>query len=133
MSSSTRSDGKYNRQAQYFLCSVKDRNLLEFLGTLKQEKRRHAEPKADHITALGVNQRHKKSPVDLDELFYFLNSYNKMEEGGTYYLRRLRKIIMEQIEKDYEEMGKTVKDLSMSYMDKQDNFWDEVYKNGVDI
>ena len=56
MSSSTRSDGKYNRQAQYFLCSVKDRNLLEFLGTLKREKRRHAEPKADHITALGVNQ-----------------------------------------------------------------------------
>ena len=133
MSSSTRSDGKYNRQAQYFLCSVKDRNLLEFLGTLKQEKRRHAEPKADHITALGVNQRHKKSSIDLDELFYFLNAYNEMEEGGTYYLRRLKKIIMEQIEKDYEEMGKTVKDLSMSYMDKQDNFWDEVYKNGVDI
>ena len=133
MSSSTRSDGKYNRQAQYFLCSVKDRNLLEFLGTLKQEKRRHAEPKADHITALGVNQRHKQSPVDLDELFYFLNSYNEMEEGGTYYLRRLKKIIMEQIEKDYEEMGKTVKDLRDSYFDKQDNFWDEVYKNGVDL
>ena len=133
MSSSTRSDGKYNRQAQYFLCSVKDRNLLEFLGTLKQEKRRHAEPKADHITALGVNQRHTKSPVDLDELFYFLNAYNEMESGGTYYLRRLKKIIMEQIEKDYEEMGKTVKDLRDSYFDKQDNFWDEVYKNGVDI
>tara|TARA_Y200000002_G_scaffold237654_1_gene196368 strand:+ start:130 stop:531 length:402 start_codon:yes stop_codon:yes gene_type:complete len=133
MPSSPRSDGKYNRQAQYFLCSVKDRNLLEFLGTLKQEKRRHAEPKADHITALGVNQRHTKSPVDLDELFYFLNSYNEMEEGGTYYLRRLKKIIMEQIEKDYEEMGKTVKDLRNSYFDKQDNFWDEVYKNGVDL
>ena len=98
---STRSDGKYNRQAQYFLCSVKDRNLLEFLGTLKREKRRHAEPKADHITALGVNQRHTKSPVDLDELFFFLNSYNEMESGGTFYLRRLKKIIMEQIEKDY--------------------------------
>ena len=133
MPSSPRSDGKYNRQAQYFLCSVKDRNLLEFLGTLKQEKRRHAEPKADHITALGVNQRHTKSPVDLDELFYFLNSYNEMESGGTYYLRRLKKIIMEQIEKDYEEMGKTVKDLRNSYFDKQDNFWDEVYKNGVDL
>ena len=107
--------------------------MPEFLATLKREKRRHAEPKADHITALGVNQRHKKSPIDLDELFYFLNAYNKMEEGGTFYLRRLKKIIMEQIEKDYEEMGKTVKDLSMSYLDKQDNFWDEVYKNGVDL
>ena len=130
---STRSDGKYNRQAQYFLCSVKDRNLPEFLSTLKREKRRHAEPKAAHITALGENQRHKQSPVDLDELFYFLNAYNEMEEGGTFYLRRLKKIIMEQIERDYEEMGKTVKDLSMSYLDKQDNFWDEVYKNGVDL
>ena len=40
---------------------------------------------------------------------------------------------MEQIEKDYEEMGKTVKELRDSYFDKQDNFWDEVYKNGVDI
>ena len=89
MSSSTRSDGKYNRQAQYFLCSVKDRNLLEFLGTLKQEKRRHAEPKADHITALGVNQRHKKSPIDLDELFYFYNGNNERDEAGTFYLRRL--------------------------------------------
>ena len=133
MSSSPRSDGKYNLQAQYFLCSVKDRNLLEFLASLKREKRRHSEPKADHITALGVNQRHKKSPIDLDELFYFLNSYNEMEEGGTYYLRRLKKIIMEQLEKDYEEMGKTVKDLRESYFDKQDNFWDEVYKTGVDI
>ena len=107
--------------------------MTEFLDALKREKRRHAEPKADHITALGVNQRHKKSPVDLDELFYFLNAYNEMEESGTFYLRRLKKIIMEQIEKDYEEMGKTVKDLSMSYLDKQDNFWDEVYKTGVDI
>ena len=127
MSSSTRSDGKYNRQAQYFLCSVKDRNLLEFLGTLKQEKRRHAEPKADHITALGVNQRHTKSPVDLDELFYFLNSYYEMEEGGTFYLRRLKKIIMEQIEKDHEEMGMTLKDVELSYMDKQYEMYEDVY------
>ncbi len=30
-------------------------------------------------------------------------------------------------------MVKTVKYLSMSYLDKQDNFWDEVYKTGVNI
>ena len=45
-----------------------------------------------------------------------------MEEGGTFYLRRLKKIIMEQIERDYEEMGKTVKDLSMSYLKKKINY-----------
>ena len=38
MSSSPRSDGKYNRQAQYFLCSVKDRNLLEFLASPEGSK-----------------------------------------------------------------------------------------------
>ena len=134
MPSSPRSDGKYNHQAEYFLCSVKQRNLPEFLDALKQEKRRHAEPKADNITALGVNQRHKKnSIIDMDELFYFLNAYNEMEEGGTFYLRRIKKLIMEQIEKDYEEMGKTIKDLTMSYLDKQDELWDERDKLGVKI
>ena len=134
MPSSPRSDGKYNHKAEYFLCSVKQRNLPEFLDALKQEKRRHAEPKADHITALGVNQRHKKnSIIDMDELFYFLNAYNEMEEGGTFYLRRIKKLIMEQIEKDYEEMGKTIKDLTMSYLDKQNELWDERDKLGVKI
>ena len=53
-------DGKYNHKAEYFLCSVKQRNLPEFLDALKKEKRRRAEPKANHITALGANERHKK-------------------------------------------------------------------------
>ncbi len=43
-----------------------------------------------------------------------------MESGGTFYLRRLKKIIMEQIEKDYKEMGMTMRDLKISYYDKQD-------------
>ena len=128
MPSSPRSDGKYNHQAEYFLCSVKQRNLPEFLDALKQEKRRHAEPKADHITALGANERHKKTfRIDLDELFYFINSYNSLEDGGYFYLNRLKKIIMEQIEKDYDEMGMTIKDLTMSYMDKQDEMYEDVY------
>ena len=40
---------------------------------------------------------------------------------------------MEQIEKDYEEMGKTIKDLTMSQLDKQDELWDERDKLGVKI
>ena len=120
MPRSNRTDGKYNRKAYYFLVSVKERNMREFLETLEREKRRHAEPKADSITALGSNQKHLSSQVDMEELFYFLNSYNSMESGGTFYLRRLKKIIMEQIEKDYKEMGITMKDLKISYYDKQD-------------
>ena len=34
---------------------------------------------------------------------------------------------MEHIEKDYEEMGMTIKDLTMSYMDKQDETYEDVY------
>ena len=120
MPRSNRTDGKYNRKADYFLVSVKERNMREFLETLEREKRRHAEPKADSITALGSNQKHLGSKVDMEELFYFLNSYNSMESGGTFYLRRLKKIIMEQIEKDYKEMGITMRDLKISYYDKQD-------------
>ena len=32
---------------------------------------------------------------------------------------------MERIEKDYEAMGKTIKDLTFFYMDKQGEFWDD--------
>ena len=120
MPRSNRTDGKYNRKADYFLVSVKERNMREFLETLEREKRRHAEPKADSITALGSNQKHLGSQVDMEELFYFLNSYNSIESGGTFYLRRLKKIIMEQIEKDYKEMGMTMRDLKISYYEKQD-------------
>ena len=127
MPRSNRTDGKYNRKADYFLVSVKERNMREFLETLEREKRRHAEPKADSITALGSNQKHLGSQVDMEELFYFLNSYNSMESGGTFYLRRLKKIIMEQIEKDYKEMGMTMRDLKISYYDKQDEMDDKIY------
>ena len=127
MPRTNRTYGKYNRKADYFLVSVKERNMREFLETLEREKRRHAEPKADSITALGSNQKHLGSQVDMEELFYFLNSYNSMESGGTFYLRRLKKIIMEQIEKDYKEMGMTMRDLKISYYDKQDEMDDKIY------
>ena len=120
-----RSDGKYNHQAEYFLCSVKQRNMTEFLDALKKEKRRHAESKADLITALGLNQLHKKGKVvDLAELFYCLNSYNSIstEQGGYFYLNRLKKIIMEQIEKDYQEMELPMPD-SDSFLELQDKTW----------
>ena len=32
---------------------------------------------------------------------------------------------MEQIDKDYEEIGMTLKDLELSYLEKQDKLWDE--------
>ena len=123
MPRSNRTDGKYNRKANYFLVSVKERNIREFMETLEREKRKHAKS----ITALGPNQKHLGFQVDMEELFYFLNSYNSMESGGTFYLRRLKKIIMEQIEKDYKEMGITMRDLKNSYYGKQDEIDHKIY------
>ena len=40
---------------------------------------------------------------------------------------------MEQIEKDYEAMGKTIKDLTFSYMDKRGELWDDRKKKGRKI
>ena len=53
MSFSERTDGKYNRKSEYFLVSVKERNMDEFIATLQKDKRRYAEPKADEVLALG--------------------------------------------------------------------------------
>ena len=119
MSRSNRTDGKYNRKANYFLVSVKERNMREFMETLERDKRRHSEPKVDSITALGSNKKHLSSIVDMEQLFYLLNSYNSMDEGRIFYLRRLEKMIMEQVEKDYKEMGIKMNNLTLSFIDKQ--------------
>ena len=37
---------------------------------------------------------------------------------------------MERIEKFYEEIGKIIKDLTFSYVDKQGGLWDDRKKNG---
>ena len=38
---------------------------------------------------------------------------------------------MEQIEQDYQEMGKKIKKLTFSYMDKQGELWDDRKMNGI--
>ena len=39
MTYSNRTDGKYNRKAEYFLVSVKERNMLKFLEIVEREKK----------------------------------------------------------------------------------------------
>ena len=121
MSFSERTDGKYNRKSEYFLVSVKERNMDEFIATLQKDKRRHAESKADEVLALGPNQRHKNKNINLGELFYLINSYNSLGASSYFYLNRLKKIILDQIDEDYLEMGKTKPDLSA-----MDNLWDVI-------
>ena len=97
-----RTDGKYNRQSQYFLVSVKERNMDEFLDTLKKERKRHAEPKADRIIPLG---RHKnesfESAYDFAKMFYDLNNLNQ-EAGGKYHIKRIKDFIKSEMDEYYE-------------------------------
>ena len=50
-----------------------------------------------------------------------------MKSGETLYLSGLKKITIEQIEKDFEEMGMTIKELTISYLDKQIEMDDKIY------
>ena len=127
MPRSKRTDGKYNRQAQYFLISVKERNMDEFLDTLKKERRRHAEPKADRIIPLG---RHKNKSFDdaygFAKMFYDLNNLNQLY-GGGYHIRRIKEFINAEMDVCYEssEIPKTD---TCDFYDAIDDVWDFVDK-----
>ena len=72
---SNRTDGKYNRKAEYYLMSVKQRNEVEFRDSLKKEKRRHAEDKVDSLIPLGLHN--DSEYFDTAELLYLLNCASK--------------------------------------------------------
>tara|TARA_B100000131_G_C17590676_1_gene399034 strand:+ start:95 stop:517 length:423 start_codon:yes stop_codon:yes gene_type:complete len=127
MSYSKRTDGKYNWQAQYFLISVKERNMDEFLDTLKKERKRHAEPKADRIIPLG---RHKnesfEAAYDFAKMFYDLNNLNQ-EAGGTYHIKRIKEFIKSEMD-EYYEGSEIPKPDTNDFYDDIDEVWKIVDK-----
>tara|TARA_B100000886_G_scaffold222614_1_gene154845 strand:+ start:66 stop:488 length:423 start_codon:yes stop_codon:yes gene_type:complete len=122
-----RTDGKYNRQAQYFLISVKERNMDEFLDTLKKERKRHAEPKADRIIPLG---RHKnesfEAAYDFAKIFYDLNNLNQ-EASGKYHIKRIKDFIKSEMDEYYESSEIPKRDITDFY-DAIDEVWEIIDK-----
>ena len=45
----------HNRTSDYYLVSVKQRLEVEFRNSLKREKKRHAEPKAQRVIPFGIH------------------------------------------------------------------------------
>ena len=60
----------------------------------------------------------------------FQGSWKYPLKNSRFSLRILKKITMERIEKYYEEIGKIIKDLTFSYVDKQGELWDDKKKIG---
>ena len=122
-----RKDGKYNRQAQYFLISVKERNMDEFLDTLKKERKRHLEPKAESIIPLG---RHKnesfETAYDFAKMFYDLNNLNQ-EVGGKYHIKRIKDFIKSEMD-EYYEGSEMPKPDTNDFYDDIDEVWKIVDK-----
>ena len=70
----------------------------------------------------------KKNSYDIDDDLIDLDiSALKSSQSRRY---KKPENIVEQIEKDYKAMGKTIKNLTLSYMDKQGELWDAKKKNG---
>ena len=122
-----RTEGIYKRQAQYFLISVKERNIDEFLDTLKKERKRNAEPKADRIIPLG---RHKnesfESAYDFAKMFYDLNNLNQ-EAGGKYHIKRIKDFIKSEMD-EYYEGSNIPKPDTVDFYDAIDKVWEIVDK-----
>ena len=100
---SNRTDGKYNRKAEYYLMSVKQRNEVEFRDSLKREKRRHAEDKVDSLIPLGLHN--DSEYFDTAELLYLLNCASK--DLGKIFIDGIKN----QIKEKYDEYELPVPDL----------------------
>ena len=65
----------------------------------------------------------RKTTYDIDDDLIDSN-INALKSPQSRRYKKLENIV-EQIEKDYEAMGKTIKNLTFSYMDKQGELWDD--------
>ena len=83
----------HNRTSEYYLVSVKQRLEVEFRNSLKREKKRHAEPKAQRvIPPLGI---HKDGGADgsweLEELLYLVKC--STESLGSKFKKEVKKYL----------------------------------------
>ena len=97
MPSSPRSDGKYNHKSEYYLVSVKQRLEVEFRNSLKRDKKRHAEPKAQRVIPFGIHRDGRADgSLELAELLYLVKC--STEEFENIFRNELIKKIEEKIE-----------------------------------
>ena len=109
----------HNRTSEYYLVSVKQRHEVEFRNSLKRDKKRHAEPKAQRVIPLGI---HKDGGAngswELAELLYLV-------KVGTENLgMRFKKELKKQIEDKFKEEEITIPDIDDLIDEKENKFSD---------
>ena len=109
----------HNRTSEYYLVSVKQRLEVEFRNSLKRDKKRHAEPKAQRVIPFGI---HKDGEANaswkLAEFLYLVKC--STEDFGTMY----RKELIKQIEDKYKEHDLPIPDIDDLIDEKEKKFND---------
>ena len=97
----------HNRTSEYYLVSFKQRHEVEFRDSLKIDKKRHTEPKAQRVIPFKIHKdAEPNSSWKLAEFLYLVKC--STEDFGTMY----RKELIKQIEDKYKEH-----DLPIPYID----------------
>ena len=82
----------HNRTSEYYLVCVKQRLDVEFIDSLKREKKRHAEPKAQRVIPLGIhNDGGAAGSWELAELIYLVKF--STENIGSKFKKELKKYL----------------------------------------
>ena len=109
----------HNRTSEYYLVSVKQRHEVEFRNSLKRDKKRHAEPKAQRVIPFGIhNDGGADASWELAKLLYLVKC--STEEFGIMF----RKELIKKIEDKYKEQEIPIPKLDDLIDEKENKFND---------
>ena len=109
----------HNRTSEYYLVSVKQRLEVEFIDSLKRDKKRHAEPKAKRVIQLGTHDDGgADGSSELAELLYLVKVGT--ENLGWKFKKELKK----QIEDKFKEEEIPIPDIDDLIDEKEKKFND---------
>ena len=109
----------HNRTSEYYLVSVKQRLEVEFRDSLKREKKRHAEPKAQGVILFEINKDGGAGcSWELAELLYLVKC--STESFGSIY----RDELIKKIKDKYVEQEVPIPDIDDLIDEKEKKFND---------
>ena len=114
-----RGDQWHNRTSEYYLVSVKQRLEVEFRDSLKREKKRHAESKAQRVIPFGINEDGRADGSwELAEFLYLVKC--STESFGSIY----RDELIKKIKDKYVEQEVPIPDIDDLIDEKEKKFND---------
>ena len=114
-----RGDQWHNSTSEYYLVSVKQRLEVEFRDSLKREKKRHAESKAQRVIPFGINEDGRADGSwELAEFLYLVKC--STESFGSIY----RDELIKKIKDKYVEQEVPIPDIDYLIDEKEKKFND---------